>query len=78
MYDVRNYRVAFRSDLDFAFDSVPFPWRNNETVNLVAGKMIGGSGSLNGASWTSNCIGPKSLNICRFRQRDPDHNTAFC
>lgn len=53
VYDVRNYGVAFGAEFDFDFESVPIPWRNNETLNLVAGKMLGGSGSLNGASWTS-------------------------
>lgn len=27
-------------------------WQNGSTLNLVAGKMLGGSDSLNGASWT--------------------------
>lgn len=55
VYDVRNYGVAFGSELDYDFASVPIPWRNNETLNLVGGKMLGGSGSLNGGSWTSEC-----------------------
>lgn len=53
VYDVRNYGVAFGTKLDYDFASVPIPWRNNETLNLVGGKMLGGSGSLNGGSWTS-------------------------
>lgn len=55
VYDVWNYGVAFGSELDYDFASVPIPWRNNETLNLVGGKMLGGSGSLNGGSWTSEC-----------------------
>lgn len=53
IYDVRNYGLAFGTELDYDFASVPIPWRNNETLNLVGGKMLGGSGSLNGGSWTS-------------------------
>lgn len=57
VYDVRAYGEAFNTELDYAFQSTPIPWRNGKTLNLVAGKMLGGSGSLNGASWTK---GPKS------------------
>lgn len=57
-YDVRTYGQAFANpDFDHAFQSTPIPWRNGETLPLVAGKMLGGSGSLNGASWTK---GPKT------------------
>lgn len=56
VYDVRNYGAAFETDLEFNLKSVPIPWRDNETLNLVAGKMLGGSGSLNGASWTSESV----------------------
>lgn len=58
VYDVRAYGEAFNHpELDFAFQSTPISWRNDETLSLVAGKMLGGSGSLNGASWTK---GPRS------------------
>lgn len=57
VYDVRTYGQAFNTDLDYAFQSTPIPYRGSETLDLVAGKMLGGSGSLNGASWTK---GPKT------------------
>lgn len=57
VYDVRTYGEAFDTELDYGFQSTPIPWREGKTLSLVAGKMLGGSGSLNGASWTK---GPKS------------------
>lgn len=50
--DVRTYGEAFESDLDYNLTSTPIPWQNNTGLPLVAGKTLGGSGSLNGASWT--------------------------
>lgn len=57
VYDVRTYGEAFGSDLDYDMVSTPIPWRNNESMLMVAGKTLGGSGSINGASWTK---GPKT------------------
>lgn len=57
IYDVRTYSEAFETDLDYNMTSTPIPWRNNETLPMAAGKTLGGSGSINGASWTK---GPKT------------------
>jgi choline dehydrogenase len=50
--DVRTYGAAFESELDFNLTSTPVPWQNDTGLLLVAGKTLGGSGSINGASWT--------------------------
>ncbi|KAK4503880.1 hypothetical protein PRZ48_004795 [Zasmidium cellare] len=50
--DVRTYGAAFDSELDHGIYSTPVPWQDDEELLLVAGKTLGGSGSLNGASWT--------------------------
>jgi choline dehydrogenase-like flavoprotein len=50
--DVRTYGEAFESELDFNLTSTPVPWQNDTGLLLVAGKTLGGSGSINGASWT--------------------------
>lgn len=57
VYDVRTYGEAFGTELDHAFKSTPISWRDDEQLSLVAGRMLGGSGSLNGASWTK---GPRT------------------
>ncbi|KAM0718641.1 hypothetical protein Q7P37_005712 [Cladosporium fusiforme] len=50
--DVRTYGEAFGSDLDYNLTSTPIREQNNTGLLLVAGKTLGGSGSINGASWT--------------------------
>ena len=50
--DVRTYGAAFESELDFNLTSTPVPWQNDTGLLLVAGRTLGGSGSINGASWT--------------------------
>ncbi|KAK4555824.1 hypothetical protein LTR86_007044 [Recurvomyces mirabilis] len=55
--DVRTYGHAFQTELDWNITSTPVVWQNNTGLPLVAGRMLGGSGSLNGASWTK---GPSS------------------
>lgn len=50
--DVRTYGEAFASDLDYNLTSTPVKEQNNTGLLLVAGKTLGGSGSINGASWT--------------------------
>lgn len=50
--DVRTYGAAFESELDFNLTSTPVPWQNDNGLLLVAGRTLGGSGSINGASWT--------------------------
>ncbi|KAM0708439.1 hypothetical protein Q7P35_005091 [Cladosporium inversicolor] len=50
--DVRTYGEAFESDLDYNLTSTPVSWQNDTGLLLVAGRTLGGSGSLNGASWT--------------------------
>lgn len=51
--DVRTYGAAFNTtELDHQIHSTPIPWQNNASLLLVAGKTLGGSGSINGASWT--------------------------
>jgi len=50
--DVRTYGEAFESELDFNLTSTPIPWQNDTGLLLVAGRTLGGSGSINGASWT--------------------------
>jgi choline dehydrogenase len=57
VYDVRTYGQAFESDLDYNMTSTPISWRNGTKLPMAAGKTLGGSGSLNGASWTK---GPKT------------------
>lgn len=54
--DVRTYGQAFNSELDWNITSTPVAWQDGAELPLIAGKMLGGSGSLNGASWTK---GPK-------------------
>lgn len=55
--DVRNYGQAFYSELDYGIYSTPVESQDSKGLLLVAGKTLGGSGSLNGASWTK---GPKT------------------
>ncbi|KAK5121282.1 hypothetical protein LTR85_005448 [Meristemomyces frigidus] len=55
--DVRNYGEAFGTDLDFNLTSTPVSSQNGSELLLVAGRTLGGSGSINGASWTK---GPSS------------------
>lgn len=50
--DVRAYGEAFNAELDHGLRSTPVKWQNDSEQLLVAGKLLGGSGSLNGASWT--------------------------
>ena len=58
--DVRTYGQAFcdksGDELDHCMFSNPVPWRQDEAgqkgLLMVAGKMLSGSGGLNGASWT--------------------------
>ncbi|CAD0108012.1 unnamed protein product [Aureobasidium uvarum] len=57
VYDVRTYGQAFESDLDYNMTSTPISWRHGTKLPMVAGKTLGGSGSINGASWTK---GPKT------------------
>ncbi|THY58368.1 alcohol oxidase [Aureobasidium pullulans] len=57
VYDVRTYGQAFESDLDYNMTSTPISWRNGTQLPMAAGKTLGGSGSINGASWTK---GPKT------------------
>ncbi|KAI7216681.1 GMC oxidoreductase [Hortaea werneckii] len=57
VYDVRTYGEAFESELDWNITSTPVPWQNETGLLLVAGRTLGGSGSINGASWTK---GPAS------------------
>ncbi|KAI7060023.1 hypothetical protein KC352_g43819, partial [Hortaea werneckii] len=52
VYDVRTYGEAFESELDWNITSTPVPWQNDTGLLLVAGRTLGGSGSINGASWT--------------------------
>lgn len=49
---MRAYGEAFNSELDHGLRSTPVKWQNGSELLLVAGKLLGGSGSLNGASWT--------------------------
>ncbi|KAH0283154.1 glucose oxidase [Aureobasidium namibiae CBS 147.97] len=55
--DVRTYGQAFESDLDYNMTSTPIPWRNGTKLPMAAGKTLGGSGSISGASWTK---GPRT------------------
>lgn len=57
VYDVRTYGEAFGSNLDYNLKTTSIPWRGGYEMPIVAGKTIGGSGSINGASWTK---GPKT------------------
>nr|POF17007.1 glucose oxidase [Quercus suber] len=52
VYDVRTYGDAFSSELDHKLTSTPILWQDGAGLSLVAGKTLGGSGSINGASWT--------------------------
>lgn len=55
--DVRTYGQAFGTELDHNFTSTPVKSQDGSQLLLVAGRTLGGSGSLNGASWTK---GPSS------------------
>lgn len=57
VYDVRTYGQAFESDLDYNMTSTNISWRNGTKLPMAAGNTLGGSGSINGASWTK---GPKT------------------
>lgn len=50
--DVRTYGEAFASELDYNLTSTPIPEQDGKGLSLVAGRTLGGSGSINGASWT--------------------------
>ncbi|KAF2765194.1 alcohol oxidase [Teratosphaeria nubilosa] len=50
--DVRTYGQAFGSELDHNITSTPVEYQHGARLPLVAGNMLGGSDSLNGASWT--------------------------
>ncbi|KAK4626412.1 Glucose oxidase [Fulvia fulva] len=51
--DVRNYGQSFSSErLDHQIYSTPIESQDGNGLQLVAGKTLGGSGSINGASWT--------------------------
>lgn len=52
VYDVRTYGAAFGSELDHNLTSTPVASQNGSRLQLVAGHTLGGSGSINGASWT--------------------------
>ncbi|KAK5130192.1 hypothetical protein LTR08_002401 [Meristemomyces frigidus] len=52
IYDVRTYGQAFGTELDWNITSSPVESQNGHTFPLVAGRTLGGSGSINGASWT--------------------------
>ena len=52
VYNVRPYGQAFNTELDYAFSSTPLSFSDQRTLKLAGVKMLGGSGSLNGASWT--------------------------
>lgn len=74
-YDPEEYGVAFRSDLDYNLTTVPVFGR---THNMVAGKTLGGSSSINGASWTkgaktqydmiANIVGDQTWDWASFNQ----------
>jgi choline dehydrogenase len=55
--DVRTYGLAFYSELDWNIISTLVPRQNDTGLLLVVGRMLGGSGSLDHASWTK---GPSS------------------
>ena len=55
--DVRTYGQAFDTELDHAIYSTPVQSQDSKGLLLVAGKTLGGSGSINGASWTK---GPRT------------------
>ncbi|ORY61805.1 uncharacterized protein BCR38DRAFT_347929 [Pseudomassariella vexata] len=57
VHDIRTYGQAFGTYLDYNLTSTPISWRNGETLPMIAGHTLGGSGSINGASWTK---APKS------------------
>lgn len=60
--DVRTYGQAFGSELDHGIRSTPVPWQDDpDGLLLVAGKTLGGSGSLNGASWTKGAASQYDL-----------------
>ncbi|CAK4032527.1 alcohol oxidase [Lecanosticta acicola] len=50
--DVRTYGEAFNTSLAYDLKSTPVEWQGGSRLQLVAGKTLGGSDSLNGASWT--------------------------
>lgn len=61
VYDVRTYGEAFMSELDHNLTSTPVPSQNNQPLLLVAGRTLGGSGSINGASWTKGAASQYDL-----------------
>lgn len=46
--DVNGYGLAFGSDLDYAFPTVPQAYANNASTTLRAGKALGGTSTING------------------------------
>ncbi|KAF2716936.1 GMC oxidoreductase [Polychaeton citri CBS 116435] len=50
--DLRAYGQAFETYLDYNLTSTPVVWQNNTPLLMVAGHTLGGSDSINGASFT--------------------------
>lgn len=46
--DINGYGLAFGTDLDYAFTTVPQTYANNASATLRAGKALGGTSTING------------------------------
>ncbi|RDW65169.1 hypothetical protein BP5796_09861 [Coleophoma crateriformis] len=61
VYDVRNYGQAIGTALDYNLTTSPISWRNNDSLAMVAARTLGGSTSINGATWTKGEKGQYDL-----------------
>lgn len=46
--DIDGYGLAFGTDIDFAFSTMPQTYANNASTTLRAGKALGGTSTFNG------------------------------
>lgn len=53
--DVNGYGLAFGSDIDYAFSTVPQTYANNASTTMRAGKALGGTSTINGKQASITC-----------------------
>lgn len=46
--DINGYGLAFGTDIDYAFSTVPQMYANNASATMRAGKALGGTSTING------------------------------
>lgn len=58
--DVNGYGLAFGTDIDYAFSTVPQAYANNASTTLRAGKALGGTSTINGKRTSLPSCDPSS------------------